>query len=254
MHATVSPPTQSGCGFKSSRSKIRSQLHMSSSLTEDEGGQFSQHIFIPALSQRLSQLSHSSSDRVRYQQLRTACHAPKSDNNTPSWLTTNSIHTPDVSRVKCPLRRKSGFGWYHAHIGYLLLKTGAFFMTGKALKKFVALLFSTTSSYGVLSFNSDEGMFKLHSIWIKRIFSALSFVGTEKLKSWKLPKFPSPLAILPLIFSHFHCLICFKARFASGFRHAYFLFSLFLFVFNIGNGCPAHSYRIFYLHFTMSKN
>jgi len=57
------------------------------SLNGEGGGQFSQPILIPALSQRLSQLSLSPSDKDKYQQLRTACHASKSDNNTLSELT-----------------------------------------------------------------------------------------------------------------------------------------------------------------------
>jgi hypothetical protein len=70
MHACiVSPLVHSKCVFKSFRSKIRSQLRMISSLNGEGGGQFSQPIFIPALSQRLSQLSLSSSDKDKNQQL-----------------------------------------------------------------------------------------------------------------------------------------------------------------------------------------
>ncbi len=94
MHACiVSPPIHSKCFFKSSRSKIRSQLLMSSSLNGEGGDQFSQPIFIPAFSQRLSQLSLSTSDRDKYQQLRTVCQASKSDNNTRLELTINSTRT-----------------------------------------------------------------------------------------------------------------------------------------------------------------
>lgn len=98
MHACIaSPPIQSKCFFKSSRSKIRSQHLMSSSLNGEGGGQLSPPIFIPAFSQRLSQFSLSSSDKDKYQQLRTACHASKSDNNTLSELTVNSTRTPDAA-------------------------------------------------------------------------------------------------------------------------------------------------------------
>jgi len=70
IHACIAPPPiHSECFFKSSRSKIRSQLFMISSLNGGGRGQFSQLFFNPALSQRVSQSSLSSSDRDRYQQL-----------------------------------------------------------------------------------------------------------------------------------------------------------------------------------------